>query len=182
MYQAFPPWLKGLGTRLDSCVFEHAPYAVIIFLCESGGNCGKLVSPPFLQYMAAESQEHSGGQDCAVDVRKPASSTSRIGRVTDQPNPACRGYWWSRYIPLSARDQSTQGKWCSAARLWMWVHSLAARPSLSPLEMKERKRRGRGGSSKICTKKDSNWPIRPESCSCQWLHRYHNSRFRTTEN
>ena len=79
-------------------MFEHAPYSVVTVLCTSGGNWGKLVSPLLLQVTvtaAVPVQVHSGGQDCAVDVCKravdvckPASSTSSTGRVTDQPYPA----------------------------------------------------------------------------------------------
>ena len=53
--------------------------------------CGKLVSPLLLQStMVSEVQVH-GEHVCAVDVCKPASSTSSTsstGRVTDQPYPA----------------------------------------------------------------------------------------------
>ena len=74
------------------CVFEHAPYSVVTVLCISGGNWGKLVSPLLLQLTVMKVDTiphvHSGGQDCAVDVCKPASSTSSTGRVTDQPYPA----------------------------------------------------------------------------------------------
>jgi len=75
-------------------VFEHAPYSVDTFLCRSGGICGKLVSPLLLQSTSVsegtkvdEVQVH-GEHDCAVNVCKPASSTSSTGRVTDQPYPA----------------------------------------------------------------------------------------------
>ena len=68
-------------------MLKHAPYSVCTFLCISGGLCGKLVSPLLLQSTVMEVQVH-GEHVCAVDVCKPASSTSSTGRVTDQPYPA----------------------------------------------------------------------------------------------
>ena len=70
--------------------------------------CGKLVSPLLLQSTSVsegtkvdEVQVH-GEHVCAVDVCKPASSTSSTsstGRVTDQPYPA-GDTGGQRHIPL----------------------------------------------------------------------------------
>ena len=80
-------------------MFEHAAYSVDTSLCISGGICGKLVSPLLRQStMVGEVQVH-GKHVCALNVCKPASSTSSTGRVTDQPYPA-GDTGGQRHIPL----------------------------------------------------------------------------------
>ena len=50
--------------------------------------CGKLVSPLLRQSTSVSEVQVHGEHVCAVNVCKPASSTSSTGRVTDQPYPA----------------------------------------------------------------------------------------------
>ena len=69
-------------------MLKYAPYSICTFLCISGGICGKLVRPPNRQLTVEPQVRHPEGHVCAVNVCKPASSTSSTGRVTDQPYPA----------------------------------------------------------------------------------------------
>ena len=89
-------------------MFEHAPYRFDALLCTSGGICGKVVSPPCRQSMVKPQVRHPEWHVCAVNVCKPASSTSSTGRVTDQPYPA-GDTGGQRHIPLPYSEENLVG-------------------------------------------------------------------------